>query len=105
MSTCEDPEGRLKVGQRIRWSHSDAGSGDMEIIELCEPCGLYWRALRADDDEHTIKMAAKYCPGQTPCEKDDPDAVYHPENLMVVFKYIGTGNITNGHAIHMTVVK
>jgi hypothetical protein len=98
-----DPEGRLKKGQRIRWHHAEAGPGDMEVIRLCAPTGLYRRPLRDEDEDWRLEHAS-ICGGMTPCSKDDPDAVYQPGNLMVFFRYLYNDAATTGQAIHMVVV-
>lgn len=99
-----DPEGRLKKGQRIRWNHSEAGSGDMEVIHLCAPTGLYRRPLRDDDEDWMKEHAALMGTGVIPCEATEEGAVYRPENLMVFFRYLYNNEGTTGHAIHMVVV-
>lgn len=116
----EDPEGRLKKGQRIRWEQSSAGPGDMEVIRLCAPGGLYSRPLR-DDDMSTVAVMVRESNDLVrtfstfeegdhricttiPCGNDHPEAVYQPENLMVFFRYIATDEATTGNAIHMVVV-
>ena len=43
----EDPQGRLRKGQVIRWGHADPGACDMEVIALCAPMGLYRQIGRA----------------------------------------------------------
>jgi hypothetical protein len=101
-----DPEGRLKRGQRIRWAHDQwgDGEGDMEVMYLCAPTGLYSRPLRDGDEEWRVEHAALCGGGLTPCEKDEPGAVYRPERLMVSFRYIYSDSATTGQAIHLVVV-
>ena len=100
-----DPEGRLRRGQRIRWAHDQRGDGegDMEVMSLCAPTGLYSRPIRDGDEEGRVKYAAE-SGGLTTCEKDEPGAVYQPERLMVCFRYIYSDSATTGQAIHMVVV-
>ena len=100
-----DPEGRLRRGQRIRWAHDQRcdGEGDMEVMSLCAPTGLYRRPLRDGDEEWRVEHAA-LCGGFTPCGKDEPGAVYQPERLMVSFRYLHSDSATTGQAIHMFVV-
>ena len=98
-----DPEGRLRRGQRIRWHHSSPGEGDMEVMYLCAPTGLYSRPIRDGDEDWRVEHAALRG-GLTPCEKDEPGAVYQPERLMVCFRYIYSDSATTGQAIHMVVV-
>jgi hypothetical protein len=117
----EDPEGRLKKGQRIRWNYSESGDGDMEIISLCAPAGLYSRPLREDDNsleakylrernkdsEEFYKKHGEYLTAlsyKLSCDKDHPEANYEPERLMVFFRYIHSDSATTGKAIHMVVV-
>mgnify|MGYP001578013658 CR=1 FL=1 len=104
----QDPDGVFRKGQRIRWKRSSAGTGDMQVLSLSAPCGLYWRPLLPSDDAHTRKMAYKYMAGRThpevPCEAGDVGAVYHPENLMIEFRYLYNGSVTCGHAIDLAVV-
>jgi hypothetical protein len=100
-----DPEGRLKRGQRIRWSHIDwdDGEGDMEVMYLCAPTGLYSRPIRDGDEDWRVEHAVLRG-GLTICEKDEPGAVYQPERLMVSFRYIYSDTATTGKAIHLIVV-
>ena len=101
----EDPEGRLKKGQRIRWAHDQRGDGigDMEIIYLCCPTGLYRRPIRDGDEDWRIEHATMMGKG-TPCDKDEEGAVYQPDNLMVFFRYLYSDSCTTGHAKDMIVV-
>ena len=101
-----DPEGRLKRGQRIRWAHDQRGDGegDMEIMSLCAPTGLYRRPLRDGDEEWRVEHAALCGGGMTPCGETEPGAVYQPERLMVSFRYLYSDSATTGQAIHMVVV-
>lgn len=104
--TLEDPEGRIKKGQRIRWAHDQRGDGlgDMEVIYLCGPSGLYRRPIRDGDEDWRIEHAAM-CGGGTPCAKEDEGAVYQPDNLMVFFRYLYSDSCTTGRAKDMIVVK
>jgi len=100
-----DPEGRIKRGQRIRWAHFQGGDGegDMEVMYLCAPTGLYSRPVRDGDEDWRVEHAALRG-GLTPCEKGEPGAVYQPERLMVFFRYLYNDSATTGQAIHMVVV-
>lgn len=117
----EDPEGRLKKGQRIRWGNSSAEDEGMEIIRLCAPTGLYSRPLKENDDSPEAKFLRKvnersgefykkhgeYIPElsyKLSCDKDHPEANYEPERLMVFFRYIHSDTATTGQAINMVVV-
>jgi hypothetical protein len=128
----EDPEGRLKKGQRIRWGNSSAEDEGMEIIRLCAPTGLYSRPLKEDDDspeakflrevnkretkllKKVIKRSGEFCKKhgkyipdfsyKLSCDKDHPEANYEPERLMVFFRYIHSDTATTGQAINMVVV-
>lgn len=117
----EDPEGRLKKGQRIRWGNSSAEDEGMEIIRLCAPTGLYSRPLKENDDSPEAKFLRKinkrseefykkheeYLPDlsyKLCCDKDHPEANYEPERLMVFFRYIHSDTATTGQAINMVVV-
>jgi len=117
----EDPEGRLKKGQRIRWVNSSAEDEGMEIIRLCAPTGLYSRPLKEYDDSPEAKFLRKvnkrsgefykkhgeYIPDlsyELSCDKDHPEATYEPERLMVFFRYIHSDTATTGQAINMVVV-
>ncbi len=105
-SSVSDPEGRLKPGQRIRWAHDQRGDGkgDMEVIYLCAPTGLYRRPLREGDEEWRVENAALFGNGMTPCSEGEPGAVYEPERLMVYFRYLYNDSATTGKAVHMVVV-
>jgi hypothetical protein len=109
----EDPEGRLRKGQRIRWAHSAPGYGDMEVLYLCAPSGLYRRPLRDDDTSdlavfvrESNAMLGQFGTPTTrlPCPKEHPEASYERANLMVFFRYLYDDSCTTGHAIHMEVV-
>jgi len=117
----EDPEGRLKKGQRIRWINSSAEDEEMEIIRLSAPTGLYSRPLKESDDSPEAKLLRKinkrseefykkhgeYLPDlsyKLCCDKDHPEAIYEPERLMVLFRCIYSGKATTGQAIKMVVV-
>ena len=101
-----DPEGRLKRGQRVRWVHDQRGDGegDMEVMYLCAPTGLYSRPVREGDEEWRVEHAALCGDGLTPCGETEPGAVYQPERLMVCFRYLHSDSATTGQAIHMVVV-
>ena len=101
-----DPEGRLKRGQRVRWAHDQRGDkeGDMEVMYLCAPTGLYSRPVREGDEEWRVEHAALCGGGMTPCGETEPGAVYQPERLMVCFRYLYSDSATTGQAIHMVVV-
>jgi hypothetical protein len=98
-----DPDGRLRRGQRIRWHHSSPGEGDMEVMYLCAPTGLYGRPIRDGDADWRVEHAALRG-GLTSCEETEPGAVYQPERLMVCFRYLYSDSATTGQAIHMVVV-
>jgi hypothetical protein len=98
-----DPEGRIKRGQRIRWHHSSPEEGDMEVMYLCAPTGLYSRPIREGDEDWRVEHAA-LCGGLTPCGETEPGAVYQPERLMVRFRYLYSDTATTGQATHMVVI-
>ena len=89
----EDPEGRLRKGMRVKWKHSTNPEGDMKILALCAPSGLYSRPVVPGEDWE--KYAVK---GRLACEKDHPEATYDPGRLMVRFRYLDGSGETTGHA-------
>lgn len=120
--TLEDPEGRIKKGQRIRWKHDERGDGlgDMEVIYLCAPGGLYRRPLREDDPDPVAGMArqmnalVRSFPTFTeedsriftviPCPKEHPEATYDLDGLMIFFRYLYSDTCTTCHAKDVVVV-
>jgi hypothetical protein len=94
----EDPEHRLKKGQRIRWRHATHENADMELIRLCAPGGLYRRPLRASDD---VELFPK---GTVPCSREEDGARYDPTLLKVFFRYLSTDQATTADASALIVV-
>lgn len=115
--TLEDPEGRIRKGQRIRWRHATNPDADMEVLYLVAPMGLYDRPLRDDDHSPVAdmarilnKMRSNSDPdggiriARIPCSADHPEARYNPDGLMVFYRCLIDDGCTTGHAKHMIVV-